>query len=61
MKSEENAIRTRMAETIRFRDGETFKSWSEDKQRALLLQLGAMTLYHCCLISRCEADGVLLR
>ena len=61
MKSEESAIRARVAETIRFRDSEAFKAWEADKQVPLLKQLGAMVLYHWCLIARCEMEGVLLR
>lgn len=60
MKSEENAIRARVAETIRFRNSEAFKAWEEGKQLALLKQLGAMVLYHWCLLARCEIGGVLL-
>lgn len=60
MKSEENAIRARVAETIRFRNSEAFKAWEVGKQHNLLKQLGAMVLYHCCLLARCEREGVLL-
>ena len=60
MKSEEGAIRARVAETIRFRDSDAFKSWGADKQVPLLDQLGAMVLYHWCLLARCEREGVLL-
>lgn len=61
MKSEENAIRARIAETIRFRNSEAFKTWEVGKQQNLLKQLGAMVLYHWCLLARCEMEGVLLR
>jgi len=60
MKSEENELRTRLAETIKFKDSDTFKSWEEKKQNALLRQIGAMSFYHLTILTRCSIEGVLL-
>ena len=60
MKSEENAIRTRLRETLKFLSSDTFKSWSDEKQMALRRQVGAMILYHGTLYNRCTDEGVLI-
>lgn len=60
MKSEENALRVRLTETLKFLDSDTFKAWPEGKQTLLRQQAGAMLLYHGTLVSRCYDAGVLV-
>lgn len=59
MKSEENALRTRLTSTVDFVLSNDFKAWSEEKKRALLIQLGAMVIYHSALLNRCKNEGML--
>lgn len=59
MKSEENALRTRLTSTVDFVLSNDFKAWSEYKKRALLIQLGAMVIYHSTLLNRCKNEGML--
>lgn len=59
MKSEENALRTRLTSTVDFVLSNDFKAWSEEKKRALLIQLGAMVIYHSTLLNRCKNEGML--
>lgn len=60
MKSEENALRVRLIETLKFLDTDTFKQWPEGKKDLLRQQAGAMLLYHGTLVSRCYDAGVLV-
>lgn len=60
MKSEENSLRCRLRETIKFRKSSAFSKWKEDRQLRLTLQLGAMIMYHNILVARCLKDGVLI-
>lgn len=60
MKSEENSLRCRLRETIKFRKSSDFSKWEKEEKRLLLLQLGAMLIYHNVLTLRCLKSGVLI-